>query len=129
MREEEGIVYDFGYFQFERNMIQSIDTFELINIPIPDIGTIVRMLQFYVEVAAETAPRAQRVTHQRTANLGTGRTGGGPANARTISERDGDGNNGSASNEDGDGNSNMDDGATIGGVTSIFSRNVRNRLI
>jgi hypothetical protein len=29
MRDEDGFVYDVGYFQLERNMIQSIDTFEL----------------------------------------------------------------------------------------------------
>jgi len=100
--EEDGDVYDYGYFTFDRNMVTTIDTFELLNIPIEAQNVTVRMLQFYLEVAApeQTTPRHQRaVTHeQRTANLGTGRSGEtGPANARLASERD--------SNTNGTGNS------------------------
>jgi hypothetical protein len=44
MMEEDGNVYDYGYFCFAKDMVQTIDTFELLNIPIHDSGITVRML-------------------------------------------------------------------------------------
>jgi hypothetical protein len=130
MMEEDGNVYDYGYFRFANHMVQTIDTFELWNIPIDDSGITVRMLQFYVEVSRNNPlQRHQRVTHTRTANLGTGRTDPGPSNARTSSERDaGDTNE---TNDDGTGDSNMPDSnetGTTGNFATFINRNVRGRM-
>jgi hypothetical protein len=130
MMEEDGNVYDYGYFRFANDMVQTIDTFELLNIPIDDSGITVRMLQFYVEVSRNNPlQRHQRVTHTRTANLGTGRTDPGPSNARTSSERDaGDTNE---TNDDGTGDSNMPDSnetGTTGNFATFINRNVLGRM-
>lgn len=127
LMEEDGNVFDCGYFRFASDMVQTIDTFELLNIPIDGSGITVRMLQFYVEVARINAnQRHQRVTHTRTANLGTGRKEPGPTNARTSSERDaGDANEAS----DGTGDSNMQDETEgSGNFASFINRNVRGRI-
>lgn len=49
MMGEDSNVHDIGYFEFDNAMIEEVDTFELLNIPIPDSGATVKMLQFYVE--------------------------------------------------------------------------------
>jgi hypothetical protein len=82
------------------------------------------MLQFYVEVASKPTQRHQRVTHERTANLGTGRTEPGPQNARTASERDAENKN--ENDNDGTGDADMFGSSAATGVVE-FARNVRNR--
>jgi hypothetical protein len=126
LMKEDGNVYDYGYFTFERDMIQQIDTFELLNIPIEGAGVTVRMLQFYVEVATPSSGRNhQRVTHERTANLGTGRDGGGPLNARKASDRADE----EEDTEDSE-NTTMSNNSTgaPGGLAGVFQRNVRGRM-
>jgi hypothetical protein len=51
MMEVDGNVYDYWYFGFANYMVQTIDTFELLNIPIDDSGITVSMHQFYAEVS------------------------------------------------------------------------------
>lgn len=46
---EDNNVFDVGYFEFDNPMLEEVDTFELLDIPIPDGGHSVKMLQFYVE--------------------------------------------------------------------------------
>jgi hypothetical protein len=123
--EEGNRVYDYGYFQFQQDMVQNIDTFELLNIPIQSLDISARMLQFYVEVAATPVQSHQCITHERTANLGTGQRPT-PRNARTAPARESKG-NGEA--DDGTGDQQMgNDNNTGGGVGQAF-RNVRNRML
>jgi hypothetical protein len=106
-------------------MVRNIDTFELLNIPIQSRGISVQMLQFYVEIADTPVQHHQRVTHERTANLGTGQRPT-PSNARTAPERE---SKGYGEADDGKGDQQMgNDNSTGGGVGQAF-RNVRNRML